>query len=412
MPPRAAKRARTRLIDLLNADRLGGLAVVIATAAALVWANAAPHNYVDLWQTARPAPGWLGGPTSLRTWIDQAVLVLFFAVIGLEIRRETVGELASWRRATVPVVAALAGMAAPALLYAAVVAGGTGARGWGVPMATDVAFALGALALIGGTSPRARVFLMTLAVADDIGSIIVLVAFYGRHTKPLWLLLGLAAILVLSGAWAIRSHVVVRGLLMVAAWWAMLRSGSDAAVVGAAAGFFGPVRRTRASGVPRVRVWVRRFQPAVNVVVLPLFALANVGVRVEPSRIDHGAPLRILIAVTVARVVGKPIGIAVGAVVSERLTGRVDAARLLGRRLFGVGALGAVGFTVPLLIVTVVFPPGPLADAATVALLVGSVLGVVVSALLLRLRGGAPPLGSRRPPRPGLRRGRRLPIGV
>jgi Na+/H+ antiporter NhaA len=362
----------------------------VAALVALAWANWPSSSYTSTWRAEAPWSSALGLSLTWQDWINQGLLLVFFTVIGLEIRREiTAGELRSVRRAAAPVVAALAGMAAPALIFVAAVNGGPGAGAWGVPMATDVAFALGALALIGSGSGRTRVFLMTLAVADDVASIVVLLVFYSHRTNLGWLVAGLGILAVVTVAWAGRWPVGPgRVLAALAAWWAMLHAGVEAAVVGVAVGTFGPHRtgpgRTPGWSRPGVRAWELRLEPAVNLVVLPLFALANVGVRLDGSTFTDGPARRVFLAVLAARLLGKPLGITGG----TRLVGRVapDASqpRIDRRQLLGLSTVASVGFTVSLLIVTEALPVGPLADAATTGLLSASVLGAAGATLILR----------------------------
>jgi Na+/H+ antiporter len=363
--------------------------MTVATAAALLWANVAADSYRDFWRRTLTVPGL---QLSAQEWVNQGLMVAFFAIVGLEIRREIAGgELRSWRRAAVPVGAALGGMALPAVVYACVLHGGTGSRGWGIPMATDVAFALGALGLVAtGASARLRVFLLTLAVADDVASIAVLVCFYSRDIR-LWSLLAAVGCLgAMVGANA--SRVRASGLpvaLAVLAWWALVHAGVEASVLGVAIGFLAPPvagrgRRRRRAERRSVRAWEHHLEPWVNALVLPVFVLANVGVTFAGSRLFSRGALEVFVAVLIARVIGKPLGIAGTAWAMTRGPVRHDRMHLRSRDRVGVGALASVGFTVPLLIVRAALPAGPLVAAATSALLAASVFGVVVGAIALR----------------------------
>jgi NhaA family Na+:H+ antiporter len=264
-------------------------------------------------------------------------------------------------------------------------------------MAKDVAFAVGALALVAPRAPaRLRVFLLTLAVADDIASIAVLVCFYSRDVR-LWILVG--AVACVAAMFAVHSTRVrstaLLAALAVLAWWALVHAGVEASVVGVVIGLVGPAAagrdpaRRRAER-RRVRAWEHTLGPWVNALVLPLFALANVGVTLAGSRIFSRGALTIFVAVVLARVVGKPVGIAGTAwLVSRRQgPGGHDPMHLRTRDRVGMGALAGVGFTVPLLIVHAALPVGPLAASATAGLLVGSVLATAIGAVVLR--GGRP----------------------
>jgi NhaA family Na+:H+ antiporter len=302
-------------------------------------------------------------------------------VVGLEIRREiSAGELRTWRRAAVPIGAAAAGMAVPALLYAALAHGDApGAGGWGIPMATDVAFALGALALLAaGRAPRLRVFLMTLAVADDIGSVVVLVVFYSRDVHAVAIVVGMAAVaaMVLARRAGSRGAALVV-VLGVVAWWAFAHGGVEAAVVGVAVGLLLPVR-----GSAGPRVLELRLVPVLNLLILPLFALANAGVRLGHETFGSAAGRRVFGVVLVARLVGKPLGI-VAAALLLRPRGPARDPNIATRDLFAIGGVTVVGFTVPLLIEQAALPPGPQQAGATAGLLAASVLGTAGAAILL-----------------------------
>ena len=376
-----------RVVAFSRGDRGWGVTLTVATAAALIWATAAPSSYHHTW---RLAPGFdvLGLGFSLREWTNQGLMTVFFALVGLEIRRElSAGELASWRRAAVPVTAALGGMAAPAAIYAVIVHGSVGSRGWGIPMATDVAFAVGALALLGaGVSPRLRVFLMTLAVADDIASIIVLVCFYSTHLLVGPLLLGLGCLTAMAGLEAVRPAWIGPQLLVgIVGWWGLARGGVEAAVIGVAIGALAlpsPVDGAWAR-LRGPRGWEQRIQPWLTLAVLPLFALANAGVSLRAFNVTTSGTLTVFVAVLAARAVGKPLGITLTYQALRKAVRGYDPGLGAGGVL-GVGSLAGVGFTVPLLIIRAALPDGPLADSATLGLLAGSLLGASIGLIVLK----------------------------
>jgi NhaA family Na+:H+ antiporter len=354
----------------------------------MVWANAASASYRHFWGSVPDLPGPLHLGFSLREWVEQGVMTGFFALVGLEIRREiSAGELRSWRRASVPLVAALVGMAVPAGIYALIVRGSPGGRGWGIPMATDVAFAVGALALVGGKRPpRLRVFLMTLAVADDIASVVLLVVFYNVGLEAVWVSVGLAAIAAmavvesLEPAWG-RAELLLGCL----AWWALAHGGVEAAVVGVAIGALALPSRSPETGERRgPRVWEERITPWVNLGVLPVFALADAGLRLAGIDFSSAATLTVFSAVVLARLIGKPLGITIAVSALRRIpSGRYDA-RIAGRDVVGIGALAGMGFTVPVLIVHAALPAGPLADSAILGLLCATVFAAVGGAVVLK----------------------------
>ena len=361
---------------------------MVATVAALVWANLDGAAYARVWATV---PSWLGFSGlhfTARDWVNQGLMTFFFMVIGLEIRRETTaGELASWRRAAGPVIAAVAGMVVPAVMYAAVVHDQPGGHGWGIPMATDVAFSLGALALLApGASLRLRVFLMTLGVADDVLSILVLVLFYSAAVDAAFLVAGIACLGAMIVVRAIRRPFgVVAVAFGAVAWWAFARGGVEAAVVGVVIGIAGLASPARPADSHHFgpRAWEHRLNPVVNLLVLPAFALANTGVDVGQLDLSSGTALRVFVAVLVARVIGKPLGVWLGATLLPSRFAMAPDQRDPARTRLGLGTAASVGFTVSLLITRVAFGEGALADAATAALLVGTVVGVGLTALLL-----------------------------
>jgi Na+:H+ antiporter, NhaA family len=370
MPARVVRH----LTELSRRERAPGVALAAATLVALVWANVWSPSYADFAATARH-------------FVNEGVMSAFFLLVGLEIRREIVaGELGSVRRAVPPFVAAVLGMAVPGLIYAAVVRGGPGADGWAIPMATDLAFALGAMALVDADlSLRARMFLLTLSVADDVLSIVVLIVFYGGEFDPLPVAGGAVAL----GAIAVahRTHhgeIPVAALAGTIAWYAFSRGGIEPAIVGLPVGLMLPHTGARTLGPRHLE---RMLQPWIVLGVLPVFAVVNVGVKLDPPALATGAAGTIFLAVLLARVIGKPLGIGAAVIVlrAAHRDPKVDTGHLLS-----AGSLAAAGLTVPLLVVELALPEGPQADAARAALLVSSVLAVgvgwVVHALADRKR--------------------------
>lgn len=375
------------MIDWSRSDRAAGVTLAIATVAALAWANLDGPGYVHAWSTV---PSWLGFSDlhfTAREWVNGGLMTLFFVVIGLEIRREmTAGELASWRRAAGPVIAAVAGMVAPALVYVAVVGDRPGGHGWGIPMATDVAFSLGALALLAPTaSLRLRVFLMTLGVADDILSIVVLVAVYSAAVEPAFAVAGVGCLVAMVGVRLIRGPAGAIALTFgAAAWWTFARGGIEPAVVGVAIGSAGLASRAPPATTHDLgpRAWEHRLNPVVSLLVLPAFALANAGVDIGHLDVSSSIAFPVFVAVLLARVVGKPLGVWLGATLFR--------AQGSPRSRLGLGTVASVGFTVPLLIARVAFGDGALADSATAALLAGTLVGALLTAPLLRASGNSP----------------------
>ena len=322
----------------------------------------------------------------LRFWIGDGLMTIFFLLVGMEIKREVrSGELRDPRVAALPAIAAVGGMVVPALIYLAIAGDGPSARGWGIPMATDIALALGALAIASRfVTPDVRPFLLTLAIVDDIGAIVVVTVFYATGGTPIALLW--AAAIVAAIVLAERAHVHVALLyivLGVALWYALLRAGIEPAIAGVVLGLLTPTEAIGRLERPLL-LWS-------GFVIVPLFALANAGVDLSPSTLFVGAGASVAIAIVVARLVGKPLGIVLAsrlAVSTGVATGRTDHGSILG-----VGVTAGIGFTVSLFIADLAFADQPtLLDAAKVAIVVSAAIAGLASIVTFRL------VAARQPP--------------
>jgi NhaA family Na+:H+ antiporter len=414
-------RLPTPLREYLREEAAGGVVLMAAAAVALVWANSPWRaGYAALWQTSLAIEvGRFAIEADLRRWVDDGLMALFFLVVGLEIKRELVaGELASWRAAALPVVAAAGGMAVPAAIYAAVNAGGPGAAGWGVPMATDIAFVLGVLALLGSRVPPAlKVFLLTLAVVDDLGSIGVVALFYSRGVDPAGLalaagLVALVALLVRARVWWLPLHVG----LGLALWLAMWQSGVSPALAGVAMGLLTPARPTAPPEVardrggelagelaadpspPRLREMLREARGTVSLAerlahdlhpvsafaVVPLFALANAGVSLDAGELAAPGAGAVLGGILAARILGKLAGIGGAAWLAVRL-GLAVRPRASWAQLAGGATVAGIGFTVPLFVAGLAFPDGRFEAPVKLGLLLASVVTGAAGALVLVL---------------------------
>jgi NhaA family Na+:H+ antiporter len=404
LPPEAwgpARRAADALIApvqrFLAVEAASGLVLVAATAAALVWANSAwSDSYHQLWHL--PIGVQAGAFTfvqPLHFWINDGLMTIFFFVVGLEIRREIhEGQLSEWRRAALPLAAALGGMLIPAAIYAALNTGRAGSAGWGIPMATDIAFAVGVLTLLGSRCPPAlRVLLLALAVIDDIGAIAVIAVFYSGGVSIAGLLLGaagLAGVVVLRGL-GVRAPLpyLVPGAVV---WCGLLVAGVHPTLAGVLIGLATPAR-VWLDGSEEVSP-AERLQHALHSWVafgiMPLFALANAGVELGGADLG-GDGLFLFLGILFGLAIGKPIGITAFAAASTAagLATRPDGVATRGLLL--VGMTGGIGFTMSLFIAQLAFPPGPLLDTAKLAILVASgtaiAAGLVYGACLGR-RGG------------------------
>jgi NhaA family Na+:H+ antiporter len=408
----------------LDTEEAGGVLLLVAAAAALVWANVWPGSYESVWHTELALRL---GPWELiddaQHWINDGLMALFFFVVGLEIKRElVVGELRDPRTAALPTVAALGGMIVPALLYAALNAGGPGSSGWGIPMATDIAFAVGVLALFGRGLPSSlRVFLLSLAIVDDIGAILVIAIFYSEGI--VWPALATAGALIALIMLAQRANVRLTALyvaLGVGTWLAVYVSGVHATIAGVALGLVTPALPFQKPGAVSERArrvadktgddaehadadahhWLglatlsreavsplarmeHALHPWTSYVIIPLFALANAGVQLGGGAVGDALTSRVTLGIVLGLVMGKILGITLfswGAV-------RLGVARLPSEVGWGqvtaVAAVAGIGFTVSLFIAALAFSdPGVLA-AAKVGILGASIIAGGIGAALL-----------------------------
>ena len=389
--PRVSRARRTYFRPFFRSDIAGSWVLVMAVGAALLWANSpwGSSSYETVWHH----PVTIGGPafsdfTTVQSWVNGGLMALFFLVIGLEIGRERrTGELGNRQKAVVPVVGALGGMAGAGLVYALWNHGGPGSSGWGIPMATDIAFALGALALLGRRVPGGlRLLLLTLAVADDIGSVLVLAIFYSSRTHPA-ALLGAGAVtagLIVLRRWErLPAWPILLG--GVAVWVLLAAGGVEPALAGVVVGMLVPSRVTGTDGNPADRI-ERRMAPISAFVVLPLFALANAGIVFHAGMLAPPGARAVFAGITVARVLGKLLGITVACYLVVRLgLGRLPDG-VLWSHVAGGAAVAGIGFTVPLLIAEQAFAHNPpLVAASELGLLMGSVLAFAAGAVLLVL---------------------------
>jgi Na+:H+ antiporter, NhaA family len=387
-PPTPAEPLRLprALREFLDEEAAGGGALLVAAALALAWANSPWRaGYETLWTTRLTvALGRFGLDLDLRHWVSEGAMAVFFLVVGVEIKRElTAGALRQWRQATLPVVAAAGGMAVPALIYAAVNAGRPGAAGWGVPMATDIAFALGVLALLGPRVPaELKVFLLALAVVDDVGSIVVVAVFYAGEVR-LGALLAAAALVLLVVAmrrlrvwWA--PPYVAAGLGL---WLALVAAGVNAALAGAVMGLLAPAR-----GEPDTERLEHGLHPLSAFVVVPVFALANTGVHLDAAGLAGGGATAVLLGVLVGRVAGKPVGILAAAWLAVRLGVATLPAGSGWRHLAGAATVAGVGLTVPLFVADLAFGPRAFQAPVRLGLVAATLVAGAAGWLLLRTK--------------------------
>jgi Na+/H+ antiporter NhaA len=407
----------------MSTETGSAVVLLVATIVALLWANAPwSSSYESVWTTKLVIRvGGSGISLDLRHWVNEGLMTFFFLVVGLEAKREIdLGELRERRRLAIPVVAAIGGMTIPVLIYLAFNAGGPGAHGWGAAMSTDTAFALGALALF---TPRAatrlRVFLLTLAVVDDLGALLVIATVYTGHISVVALAVagGLFAVLLAlryAPPWRRQASVLVG----VGVWVAMYESGIDPLISGLAVGLALSAYTPSRENLERATALTRSFReqptpelarsaqqgvlsaisanerlqyelhPWTSYVIVPLFALANAGIHVTGKLVDHAVRSPITLGILGGYLVGKPVGIAGASWLASRPALHGPRSPLSGPVLAAGGAFAGIGFTVSLLISSLAFTGERLDEAklgALASVVVAPLLGWVVVRIVARL---------------------------
>jgi len=417
-----------------HTEAIGGILLVFCGAAALVVANSPwADAYTHLWEM-RVALGPIDRPLSLtlHQWINDGLMAVFFLLVGLEITRELVaGELSSPRQAALPIAGAIGGMVVPALVYWAFNPSGPGARGWAIPMATDIAFALGALALIAPKAPTgAKVFLTALAIVDDMGAVVVIALFYSGSIA--WTYLALAGVVLvlllglnIAGVRKLWPYLLLGTVL----WYWAHESGVHATIAGVLLAFTIPTRtrinavefseearalldefdRTEtgdllvltSKGQQEALFALERASEEVNApllrlehglhnfsafVVMPLFAFSNAGVAIG-GRIDH---LAVVFGIMAGLMIGKPLGITVASYAAVRMGLARLPDQVTWAALHGYTWLGGIGFTMSLFIAMLAFEEAAYLDAAKVGILAGSLLVTIAATIILKLAARRP----------------------
>jgi NhaA family Na+:H+ antiporter len=421
-----ARRVVQPLQSFLEAESSSAVLLLAAAVVGIAWANSPwQASYEDLWRTELTLGfGDWSLAEDLRHWVNDGLMSLFFLVVGLEIKRELLtGELRDPRSAAVPVVAALGGMIVPALMYVALNAGGEGSSGWGIPMATDIAFALGVLTLAARSAPASlKPFLLTLAIVDDIGAILVIAIFYsgGVSVPPLLIAVGIGAMMVGLQRFDIRSTAVYVGL-GVGMWLAVFESGVHPTIAGVALGLLTPTvpfQRPRAVSDEAVHTaettldepetpdadapqwlrlaWLSReavsplarveaaLHPWTSYVIIPLFALANAGVTFTAEGFRDSVTSPVTLGVLLGLVAGKMLGITLASLAAIRSgLGRLPAGSSW-RQVLGLSAIAGIGFTVSLFITELAFTDRLLAEEAKVGIFAASVVAGALGFAILR----------------------------
>lgn len=384
------------ILKFIENEVSGGVVLMIATLIALIWANTAVSGtYFDLWKRE------IGGsliklPLSL--WINDGLMAIFFFVVGLEIKREIlVGELAGVKKASLPIAAALGGMVVPAGLYAFFNHDTPTVGGWGIPMATDIAFALGALSLGGSRVPLSlKVFLMALAIVDDLGAVLVIAIFYSGHIR-LDLLAYAGVILGALSFYgkAVQNAISVRWARMAIPFWILgipvwllfLSSGVHATIAGVLLAWTVPVRSPDPDQPSLLEQMESFLHPWNTFLIVPIFALANAGVALSGSL---GDVLRQPAAegILAGLLIGKPLGIVAFSWICIKITRDELPNNVRWRHMIAAGLLGGIGFTMSLFVTELAFAGNVEAvNTAKAAILVASAIAAVLGLTVLRLRG-------------------------
>lgn len=417
--------------EFLHKEASGGILLIIATVIALVWANSPLADYYHhLWHTYLSVNlGNLSLNYSLHHWINDGLMVIFFFVVGLEIKRELlVGELSSIKKASLPIAAALGGMIFPALFYSIFNFGKEGAAGWGIPMATDIAFVVGILALLGKRVPLAlKIFILALAIVDDIGAVLVIAIFYTAEISltSLMIAVGLVVLLILMNKLGVR-NLLLYTLVGVALWLAFLKSGVHATVAGVLLAFTIPsssrintkkfydetnslIKEFDSSGehgdnvltnserlsivdqiennCEKILTPLQRFEhglhPWVSFFIMPLFAFANAGVSIGEG-LTSSLVNPIGMGIILGLFVGKQIGIFSFSYLAVKLKLAAEPEGVSWKKIYAAAILAGIGFTMSLFIANLAFSSPELLDTAKVGILSGSLISGIVGFLILK----------------------------
>ncbi len=383
----------------LAIEAAGGILLLSATVIALIWANSPwSESYFDLWSTA---VGFQIGDFEilepLQAWVNDLGMAIFFFVVGLEIKRElTTGQLTDRRAAAFPAIAALGGMVVPAAIYLAFNWGGEGADGWGIPMATDIAFALGVVALLGPRVPSSlKVFLLTLAIVDDLGAIAVIAIFYTDQLSIGWgaIAIGLIVIVMVSrrmNVWYVPVYVIIAGVL----WVAVFESGVHATIAGVILGLLAPTVALRdgadserigeilskdgplgVGDVDEATFAIREtvpvndrlehfLHPWTSYVIIPIFALANAGIVISIDSVERAFSSPVTLGILFGLVVGKTIGVGGAALAATKLGLTRLPRGVTGLHMVGISLAAGIGFTVSIFISGLAFGSGPHGEGA------------------------------------------------
>lgn len=377
-----AGRISNWLSAVLSAETRSGVITIAVAVATIAWVNspAAPAYDALIHLTFGPP----GLALSVHAWAADFLLAIFFLVVGIELRHEfSVGSLNTRGKAIVPVAAAIGGMALPALIYAAFNAGQETSAGWGIPMATDIAFALAVLALVAPRSkPALRTFLLALAVVDDLGAILVIALFYTPNLQPLYLVGAVAALAAVVVVQRTRlGHPIVLATLGLLTWWLVLQSGVHATIAGVAIGLVLSTRKT-AKGSVADRT-LRTLMPVSSYIAVPVFVFVASGVSLSVIGTQAFAS-PVLWGIATGLLIGKPFGIMLSVWAAERFLGGRRDASLGHADVVLIGTVSSIGFTVALLINDLALGDTAAGTVGTAAVVIAAIIGAVASFVVAR----------------------------
>ena len=380
--PLFVARALSTLRHFLHVEAVSGVVLLLAAAAALLWANSSfAHSYHEAWNL--PVSLHLGGFAFVRPlhfWINDALMTIFFLVVGMEIRRQIhEGALSRFDQAILPVLAAVGGVVVPALIYLSFNAVTERSQGWAIPTATDIAFAVGVLALLGRSIPgNVRVFLLALAIIDDIIAVLIIALFYSSGLDPHGFVVASFGVLMALGmqrlgfvsafAYVLPAFIVWAGLLM---------AGVHPTLAGVVLGLITPVRSAQPEIAPPVIRVEAALHPWVAYAIMPLFALANAGVDLRSGEFIGGAQF-VTLGIGLALCAGKPIGVIGATWLAVRLGGCRLAPDVTWAGIGLIGLLAGIGFTMSIFIAMLAFTDERLQDAAKFGVLLGSLISVTL----------------------------------
>lgn len=380
---------RMKIYSLLHNESTGGVLLLVCAVIAVTLASVPGGEWFGrMWETHGGFDiGGFGMEMSLRHWVNDALMAVFFFTVGLEIKREMIsGQLSSLRKSALPVVAAIGGMLVPALIYMAFNAGKPEtANGWGIPMATDIAFAIGILSLLGDRVPAGlKVFLTALAIVDDLGAIIVLAIFYPSHALHLDCLLyvaGIMAVLAVFNRAGIRNKYfyIIPGIVM---WYFTYMSGIHATISGVLLAMMIPSKGGEHS---LMQTMEHRLHPVVSFLIMPVFALANAGVALDLSGLSDSGMAPVALGIFFGLLVGKPAGIFLFSLLGIKLglATRPDGTKW--GQLAATGILGGIGFTMSIFVNNLAFSDPAVIDTGKISILLTSASAAVAGLIAMSL---------------------------